>query len=403
MDSDSDSDSSVHVDISSALLGGSTTSSAAAAKGKGKAALPTQDSLAPRGAKGKKLTKKRSDISANSATQGQDDQDGEEDDEEDAIFASLSALQHSRNLSEGAALVRKGKDAKQQKGLTGGGSFQSLGLAPLLLKALLQRGFTTPTPIQRLALPSILGSTETVVTDRGKKVLVARDHLCMARTGSGKTLCYLLPLLSQLWTHSDKFGARGLILVPTRELALQVLKVGKDLARGIRGEGEALRWAMVVGGEAMETQFETMAGNPDVCVPLPLSSERSGLDSAARRVIATPGRLLHLLVEMNYSLSSVSSLIIDEADRLFELGFAEQLHEILHRVPPTRQTLLFSATLPSSLVGFAKAGLQNPKLIRLDVDQKISKDLQMAYLSVKTTEKEASSSASCARSSAARS
>lgn len=389
MDSDSDSDSSVHVDISSALLGGSTTSSAAAAKGKGKAALPTQDSLAPRGAKGKKLTKKRSDISASSATQGQDDQDGEEDDEEDAIFASLSALQHSRNLSEGAALVRKGKDAKQQKGLTGGGSFQSLGLAPLLLKALLQRGFTTPTPIQRLALPSILGSTETVVTDRGKKVLVARDHLCMARTGSGKTLCYLLPLLSQLWTHSDKFGARGLILVPTRELALQVLKVGKDLARGIRGEGEALRWAMVVGGEAMETQFETMAGNPDVCVPLPLSSERSGLDSAARRVIATPGRLLHLLVEMNYSLSSVSSLIIDEADRLFELGFAEQLHEILHRVPPTRQTLLFSATLPSSLVGFAKAGLQNPKLIRLDVDQKISKDLQMAYLSVKTTEKEA--------------
>jgi len=92
---------------------------------------------------------------------------------------------------------------------------------------------------------------------------------------------------------------------------------------------------------------------------------------------------------MNYSLSSVSSLIIDEADRLFELGFAEQLHEILHRVPPTRQTLLFSATLPSSLVGFAKAGLQNPKLIRLDVDQKISKDLQMAYLSVKSTEKEA--------------
>jgi len=86
----------------------------------------------------------------------------------------------------------------------------------------------------------------------------------MARTGSGKTLCYLLPLLSRLWTHSDKFGARGLILVPTRELAMQVLKVGKDLARGIRGEGESLRWAMVVGGEGMESQFETMAGNPDV-------------------------------------------------------------------------------------------------------------------------------------------
>ncbi|KWU44397.1 P-loop containing nucleoside triphosphate hydrolase protein, partial [Rhodotorula sp. JG-1b] len=296
--------------------------------------------------------------------------DDDEDEEEDALFASLASLQHSRNLAEGAALVRKGKDNKQSKQLTGGGSFQSLGLPPLLLKALLQRGFTTPTPIQRLALPSILASTESVVSDKGQKITVARDHLCMARTGSGKTLCYLLPLLSQLWTHSDKFGARGLILVPTRELALQVLKVGKDLARGIKGEGESLRWAMIVGGEAMEAQFELMAGNPDV-------------------IIATPGRFLHLLVEMNYSLSTISSLIIDEADRLFELGFAEQLTEILHRVPATRQTLLFSATLPSSLVGFAKAGLQNPKLIRLDVDQKISKDLRMAYLNVKSTEKEA--------------
>ncbi|GAA5993341.1 hypothetical protein JCM10908_001436 [Rhodotorula pacifica] len=344
------------IDISSALLGGSSS----------KARKPTKTAR----------TKPAAKAGSQAAAAQQSDEEGDDavqdgsDAEEDALFASLAGLQHSRNLSEGAALVRKGKDNRQSKQLTGGGSFQSLGLPPLLLKTLLQRGFTTPTPIQRLALPSILGSTESVVSDKGTKITVARDHLCMARTGSGKTLCYLLPLLSQLWTHSEKFGARGLILVPTRELALQVLKVGKDLARGIRGEGESLRWAMIVGGEAMEAQFELMAGNPDV-------------------IIATPGRFLHLLVEMNYSLSAVSSLIIDEADRLFELGFAEQLTEILHRVPATRQTLLFSATLPSSLVGFAKAGLQNPKLIRLDVDQKISKDLRMAYLNVKSTEKEA--------------
>ena len=92
---------------------------------------------------------------------------------------------------------------------------------------------------------------------------------------------------------------------------------------------------------------------------------------------------------MSLDLRAVQYCVFDEADRLFELGFAEQLHEILHRMPPTRQTLLFSATLPSSLVGFAKAGLQNPKLIRMDVDSKISKDLQMAYVSVKGTEKEA--------------
>jgi ATP-dependent RNA helicase DDX54/DBP10 len=106
-------------------------------------------------------------------------------------------------------------------------------------------------------------------------------------------------------------------------------------------------------------------------------------------IIATPGRLLHLIVEMNLDLRAIQYCVFDEADRLFELGFEQQLHEILHRMPPTRQTLLFSATLPSSLVGFAKAGLQNPKLIRLDVDSKISKELQMAYLSVKGSEKEA--------------
>ncbi|GAA5871545.1 hypothetical protein JCM16303_000788 [Sporobolomyces ruberrimus] len=356
MDSDSDSD---HIDIASALLGGATT--------KSKKPLSSTNTSSSTSSS-RPSTSKTSTTSGKKGSKVTNDED--EDSEEDAIFASLSALQHSRNLSEGAALVRKGKDTKQSKTLTGGGSFQALGLAPLLLKTLLQRGFTTPTPIQRLALPSILGTTETVVTDQGKKLTVARDHLCMARTGSGKTLCYLLPLLSRLWTHSEKYGARGLILVPTRELAMQVLKVGKDLARGIRGEGEALRWAMVVGGEAMEAQFETIAGNPDV-------------------IIATPGRFLHLLIEMSLSLASIQSLIIDEADRLFELGFSDQLNEILHRVPPTRQTLLFSATLPSSLVGFAKAGLQNPKLIRLDVDQKISKDLQMAYLDVKATEKEA--------------
>ncbi|GAA6026229.1 hypothetical protein JCM11491_005163 [Sporobolomyces phaffii] len=358
MDSDSDSD---HIDIASALLGGGGRGDLREKNKKNKTTKTTMTT-----------TTAARKTPSNTQQDDQDDQDEDDDDEEeeDAIFKTLSALQHSRNLSEGAALVRKGKDTKQSKQLTGGGSFQALGLAPQLLKALLQRGFTTPTPIQRIALPSILGTTETVVTDQGKKLTVARDHLCMARTGSGKTLCYLLPLLSRLWTHSDKFGARGLILVPTRELAMQVLKVGKDLARGIRGEGEALRWAMVVGGESMESQFENVAGNPDV-------------------IIATPGRFLHLLIEMSLSLANIQSLIIDEADRLFELGFSDQLTEILHRVPPTRQTLLFSATLPSSLVGFAKAGLQNPKLLRLDVDQKISKDLQMAYLDVKATEKEA--------------
>lgn len=238
-----DSDSDVDFDISAALL--------APAKSK----------------KGAKSTAPRASTSAAAKTgataaPSSDLADSDSDDDEDALFASLPSLNRSKNLAESTELIKQRKDLKQTRGLVGGGSFQALGLPPALFKALLQRGFTQPTPIQRLALPSILGSTETIVA--GKKMIVARDHLCMARTGSGKTLCYLLPMLAQFMTHSTTFGARGLILVPTRELALQVLKVGKDLARGLRGEGEVLRWAMIVGGEAMEEQFDLLASNPDV-------------------------------------------------------------------------------------------------------------------------------------------
>jgi ATP-dependent RNA helicase DDX54/DBP10 len=117
------------------------------------------------------------------------------------------------------------------------------------------RGFTTPTPIQRAALPAILASPP-------------RDLVGMARTGSGKTLAYMVPLIQRLNTaHSASFGARALILVPTRELAMQVLLVGKDIARGAKeGTGEPLRWAMIVGGDSLEDQFSLVASNPDVCV-----------------------------------------------------------------------------------------------------------------------------------------
>jgi ATP-dependent RNA helicase DDX54/DBP10 len=106
-------------------------------------------------------------------------------------------------------------------------------------------------------------------------------------------------------------------------------------------------------------------------------------------IIATPGRLLHLIVEMNLDLKSVQYVVFDEADRLFEMGFETALNEILHRLPAARQTLLFSATLPKSLVEFAKAGLQDPRLVRLDAESKISTDLKMAFFSVKQAEKDA--------------
>lgn len=204
----------------------------------------------------------------------------------------------------------------------------------------------------------------------------------MARTGSGKTLAYLIPLIQRLnGRHSRTFGVKALVMCPSRELALQILRVGKEVARGWKADpgegqegstrGEAIRWGLIVGGEGMDEQFALMASNPDV-------------------IIATPGRLLHLTVEMNLDLKSVEYVVFDEADRLFEMGFAAQLEELLLRLPPTRQTLLFSATLPKSLVEFARAGLQaNPKLVRLDADSKISSELRMAFFSVKPAEKEA--------------
>lgn len=239
----------------------------------------------------------------------------------------------------------KGKSVKK------GGAFQAMGLNANLLKAISRKGFSVPTPIQRKTIPLLLDG---------------QDVVGMARTGSGKTAAFVIPMIEKLKSHSARVGARALILSPSRELALQTLKVVKELGRGVD-----LRCVLLVGGDSLEEQFGSMASNPDI-------------------LIATPGRFLHLQVEMGLDLSSVSYVVFDEADRLFEMGFAAQLAEILHALPQTRQTLLFSATLPKSLVEFARAGLQEPNLVRLDAESKISPDLQSAFFSMKSAEKEGS-------------
>lgn len=247
-----------------------------------------------------------------------------------------------------ASANRKGSNLKGRTVKKGGG-FQAMGLNGYLLKAIARKGFSVPTPIQRKAIPVIMDD---------------KDVVGMARTGSGKTAAFVIPMIEKLKSHSTKFGARGLIMSPSRELALQTLKVVKEM-----GRGTDLRAVLLVGGDSLEDQFGMMAGNPDI-------------------VIATPGRFLHLKVEMDLDLSSIRYVVFDEADRLFEMGFAAQLAEILHGLPSTRQTLLFSATLPKSLVEFARAGLQEPSLIRLDTESKISPDLQNAFFAVKSSDKE---------------
>ena len=180
-----------------------------------------------------------------------------------------------------------------------------------------------------------------------------RDVVAMARTGSGKTAAFLIPLLEKLKVHSPDKSPRAIVLSPTRELALQTFQFVRDLARFTN-----LNTTIILGGDRMEDQFEALHQKPDI-------------------IIATPGRLLHVLVEMNLQLSYIEYCVFDEADRLFEMGFEEQLKEVLHRMPSSRQTVMFSATLPKSVVEFAKGGLSDPLLLRLDVDNKLNENLKV--------------------------
>ena len=229
------------------------------------------------------------------------------------------------------------------------GGFQSLDLDPPVFRGVMSMGWRVPTPVQRRALPV---------------ALAGEDVVCMARTGSGKTAAFLVPLLQKLKAHAVRAGARAVVLSPTRELAMQTERVLRQLAKQTD-----LRTALLVGGDGLESQFEALSAAPDV-------------------IVATPGRLMHLLEEISaFSMRAVQYLVFDEADRLFEMGFAEQLHQIMKDMPKSRQTVLFSATLPAQLVQFARAGLKDPQLIRLDVEHKLSEDLRLAFLTVRSQEK----------------
>ncbi|KAI0117764.1 P-loop containing nucleoside triphosphate hydrolase protein [Nemania sp. FL0031] len=268
-----------------------------------------------------------------------DGDDGEDDDGDEAFIALKQAAAFRKNTNLKGTTLKKG------------GGFQSMGLNGNLLRAITRYGFKVPTPIQRKTIPLILQR---------------KDLLAMARTGSGKTAAFLIPMVQTLKAHSPNMGARALILSPSRELAIQTLSVTKRFTNGTD-----LKTMLCVGGDSLNEQFSNMTANPDI-------------------IIATPGRFLHLLVEMNLNVTGLSKMqyvVFDEADRLFEMGFAAQLQEILHSLPPTRQTLLFSATLPSSVTEFVRAGCQDPILIRLDADTKISPDLEAAVFSVKGAEK----------------
>lgn len=224
-----------------------------------------------------------------------------------------------------------------------GGTFACMGLARPILKAVERKGYKLATPIQRKCIPAIL---------------TGRDVVAMARTGSGKSAAFLLPLIDRLKIRQPKTEIRALVLSPTRELAMQTFKFAREFTKFTN-----LVSKLIIGGESLEKDFKIMTECPDI-------------------LVATPGRLAHVLVEMKLKLQDIKVVVFDEADRLFEPSFREieQISEICRRLPDSRQTLLFSATMPQRLAEFATAGLKNPLFVRLDVEFNLSETLKSIHL-----------------------
>lgn len=209
-------------------------------------------------------------------------------------------------------------------------TFSTLGLIEPLLRAVAERNYSTPTPIQAAAIPVVL---------RGGDVQAS------AQTGSGKTAAFALPILQQLAASPRERGrfVRALILVPTRELAAQI---GESFRHYARYLPQPIKTLVVYGGVSINPQMMALGGGADV-------------------IVATPGRLLDLIDHNAVSLSAVATLVLDEADRLFALGFTDELNRILGLLPSRRQNLLFSATFPAAVQTLAASLLRDP--VRLDV------------------------------------
>jgi len=203
--------------------------------------------------------------------------------------------------------------------------FSSLGLAPELVHAASTQGFSAPTPIQADAIPAIL---------RGA------DLQGQAQTGSGKTAAYALPLLQKLLSGQRQRGrrARALVLVPTRELAAQVGEVLRSLGSAL---SDPPKVAVVFGGVSINPQMMRLRGGADV-------------------LVATPGRLLDLVAHNAIQLGQIEVLVLDEADRLLDLGFAEELQRVLAELPAQRQNLFFSATFEPAVQQLADSLLREP-------------------------------------------
>jgi ATP-dependent RNA helicase RhlE len=206
-------------------------------------------------------------------------------------------------------------------------SFELLGLQPGLLRAVSEKGYTTPSPIQSRAIPAVLSG---------------RDLIAGAQTGTGKTAAFILPMLQRLTEGTANSRApRALVLTPTRELAAQVAQSARDYGKYLR-----MRTAVVFGGVSINPQIDTL---------------RAGCDL----LIATPGRLLDLADQRVLDLREVRHFVLDEADRMLDMGFIPAIRRVLKLLPPQRQNLMFSATYSDEIRELAQRFLRAPEVVEV--------------------------------------
>lgn len=223
-------------------------------------------------------------------------------------------------------------------------SFESLGLSHNIIHSVKKLGYLKPFPIQEQAIPVIL---------KGK------DLMGIAQTGSGKTACFVMPILEKLQNEDVKKdrNIQVLVLVPTRELAIQIDEVFRSFTENLKRE---IRTMAVYGGVSINPQMKGMFG--------------------VEVLIATPGRLLDLIANKALSISSIQHLVIDEADKMFQLGFGEEMNQLFAQMPVVKQTTMFSATLDDKVSEMRNRVTMNPVLVEIKKEEvEIENIEQLAY------------------------
>jgi ATP-dependent RNA helicase RhlE len=238
----------------------------------------------------------------------------------------------------------------QEPALAGASPFAALGLAAPFVRAVVDEGYATPTPIQSQAIPVVL---------RG------RDLLGCAQTGTGKTAAFVLPLLQRLAAQPRNGRVRALVLTPTRELAAQIAERASAYGRHAR-----LRHAVVYGGVSQRGQEQALRRAPDL-------------------LVATPGRLLDLVQQGVVSLASVEIFVLDEADRMLDMGFIHDVRRVVAALPRERQTLFFSATMPRAIGELAQSILRDPEQVSVAPTGATADKIEQSVYFVDRSEKRA--------------